>query len=132
MKMIHYPTVFPTDNSLVSVPYRFRIISVSFPYRFRIISVSFSYRSPIVLLSSSYHEAETIRDGTKDERISFGGARVINHALIHHKFFAIIPSTCPKIISKFLLFSTNFSLIITTFVTPESPQNIAKSKRDMR
>ena len=47
MKKSHYPTMFPTSDFIVSVPYRFRIVSVSF-----------SYRSPIILLSFSYRETE--------------------------------------------------------------------------
>ena len=55
------------------------IFSVSFPYRFRIVSVSIPYRFRIVLLSSSYHppiaKRKTIRNGTKNERMRFGGTR---------------------------------------------------------
>ena len=61
------------------------IFSVSFPYRFRIVSVSFPYRSPIILLSSSYHppiaKRKTIRNGTKNERMRFGGTRVVNFTI---------------------------------------------------
>ena len=64
----------------VSIPYRFRINPVSFPYRFRIVSVSFSYHSPIVLLLGNGKQygnnTETIRNGTKDERMRIGGTRV--------------------------------------------------------
>ena len=63
------------------------IFSVSFPYRFRINPVSFPYRSPIILLSSSYHppiaKRKTIRNGAKDERIRFGGTRVVNFTIIN-------------------------------------------------
>ena len=90
----------PLNNSddifSVSFPYRFRIVSVSFPYRFRIVSVSFSYHPPIILLSSSYHppiilllrsgkqygmKRKTIRNGTKNERMRFGGTRVVNFTI---------------------------------------------------
>ena len=66
MKKSHYPTMFPTSDFIVSVPYRFRIVSVSIPYRFRIILLSFSYLSPIVLLSFSYRETEN--DTRRNER----------------------------------------------------------------
>ena len=71
----------------VSFPYRFRIVSVSFPYQSRIVSVSIPYRFRIVLLSSSYHppiaKRKTIRNGAKDERIRFGGTRVVNFTIIN-------------------------------------------------
>ena len=69
----------------VSIPYRFRIVSVSFPYRFRIVSVSFPYHFRIISVSSSYHppiaKRKTIRNGTKNERMRFGGTRVVNFTI---------------------------------------------------
>ncbi len=63
------------------------IFSVSFPYQSRIVSVSIPYRFRIVLLSSSYHppiaKRKTIRNGAKDERIRFGGTRVVNFTIIN-------------------------------------------------
>ena len=71
----------------VSFPYHFRIVSVSFPYHFRIVSVSFPYRFRIVSVSFSYHppiaKRKTIRNGAKDERIRFGGTRVVNFTIIN-------------------------------------------------
>ena len=52
------------------------IFSASFPHRFRIISVSFSYHPPIA-------KRKTIRNGAKDERIRFGGTRVVNFTIIN-------------------------------------------------
>ena len=76
---------------LLSFSYRSPIILLSFSYHSPIILLSFSYRSPIVLLSFSYrspigkrktirkqygNNTETIRNGTKDERMRIGGTRV--------------------------------------------------------
>ena len=68
MKNTHYSTKFLTDNSLVSFPYRFRIVSVSFSYRPPIVLLSFSYRSPIA-------EWRIIRKQYENERRKLGGAR---------------------------------------------------------
>ena len=61
------------------------LITVYFPYQSRIVSVSFPYRFRIVLLSSSYHppiaKRKTIRNGTKNERMRFGGTRVVNFTI---------------------------------------------------
>ena len=61
------------------------IFSVSFPYRFRINPVSFPYRFRIVLLSSSYHppiaKRKTIRNEAENERMRFGGTRVVNFTI---------------------------------------------------
>ena len=74
MKSYRSPLNNSDDIFSVSFPYRFRIVSVSFPYRFRIVSVSFSYHPPIA-------KRKTIRNGTKNERMRFGGTRVVNFTI---------------------------------------------------
>ena len=68
----------PSNTFLLSVPYRFRIISVSFSYRSPIILLSFSYHSPINLLSRSGNDTEMIRDEAEDVRMRFGESRMAN------------------------------------------------------
>jgi len=83
---------------LLSFSYRSPIILLSFSYRSPIVLLSFSYRSPIVLLSFSYrspigkrktirkqygNNTETIRNGTKDERMRIGGTRVGHLTIIY-------------------------------------------------
>ena len=85
MKSYRSPLNNSDDIFSVSFPYQSRIVSVSFPYRFRIVSVSFPYRSPIILLLRSGKQygmkRKTIRNGTKNERMRFGGTRVVNFTI---------------------------------------------------
>ena len=50
-----------------------------------IFSVSFSYHPPIILLLRSGKQygmkRKTIRNGTKNERMRFGGTRVVNFTI---------------------------------------------------
>ena len=78
MKKSHYPTMFPTSDFIVSVPYRFRIILLSFSYRSPIILLSFSYHSPIA-------KRKTIRDGTKDMRMRFEEIRVADKSISSYR-----------------------------------------------
>ena len=61
------------------------IFSVSFPYRSPIILLSSSYHPPIILLLRSGEQygmkRKTIRNGTKNERMRFGGTRVVNFTI---------------------------------------------------
>ena len=72
---------------LLSFSYRSPIILLSFSYRSPIVLLSFSYRSPIVLLLGNGKQygnnTETIRNGTKDERMRIGGTRVGHLTIIY-------------------------------------------------
>ena len=68
----------PSNTFLLSVPYRFRIVSVSFPYRFRIVLLSFSYQPPITKRKRYGNDTEMIRDEAEDERMRFGESRMAN------------------------------------------------------
>ncbi len=85
MKSYRSPLNNSDDIFSVSFPYQSRIVSVSIPYRFRIVSVSFSYHPPIILLLRSGKQygmkRKTIRNGTKNERMRFGGTRVVNFTI---------------------------------------------------